>query len=222
MFDLMLISDPFNPDWCAPRCDPELAEEHHREMERQINAENRQQAEDDIRLFLSMVADFIPVLEQGKGASELVTGEDPITEEEASRLWASIGMFGAFGGLLKSIKRFDAPSGPNSGSGAGGEASSRAAPGGRVDLDDVDLSRLSASDRRSVRSLNKRAQEHRQKLENYRRNPDAYDNQGHLANAPTEEIREQIIDGRIQHLENEIDVFESQIFDILQDGGVLD
>jgi hypothetical protein len=74
---------------------------------------------------------------------------------------------------------------------------------------------LSSSQQRSVRSLQRNVEEHQDKLAKYRENPDAYDNQGILKNAPTPEIRQRIIDGRIRHLEAEIGTFKQQINDIL-------
>lgn len=61
--------------------------------------------------------------------------------------------------------------------------------------------------------LQRRLDEHRQKLDDYRRDPDAFDNQGLLRNAPNEEVRNRIIQGRIRHLENEIRAFEKGIRD---------
>lgn len=49
-----------------------------------------------------------------------------------------------------------------------------------------------------------------EKLEAYKANPDAFDNQGILKNA-SPEIRQRIIEGRVRHLENEIQNFRSQI-----------
>jgi hypothetical protein len=74
---------------------------------------------------------------------------------------------------------------------------------------------LSYFQQRSVRSLQRNVEEHQDKLARYRENPDAYDNQGILKNAPTPEIRQRIIDGRIRHLEAEIGTFKQQINDIL-------
>ena len=48
-------------------------------------------------------------------------------------------------------------------------------------------------------------------------NPDAFDNQGLLKNAPTPDIRQKIIDGRIRHLQQEIKAFQDQIDQILGD-----
>ena len=58
---------------------------------------------------------------------------------------------------------------------------------------------LTTSEQRAVRSLERRVAEHQVKLDAYRANPDAFDNLGILGRAPTPEIRESIINGRIQH-----------------------
>jgi hypothetical protein len=79
---------------------------------------------------------------------------------------------------------------------------------------DDSLEGLTPSEQRSVSSLRKRIEEHQAKLEEYRTNPDAVDNQGFLRNAPTEEIRQRIIRGRIRHLEKEIETFQKNINDI--------
>jgi hypothetical protein len=77
-------------------------------------------------------------------------------------------------------------------------------------------SELSLSEQRAVASLQQRIVEHQQKLSDYIRNPDAFDNLGFLKNAPTPEIRERIIQGRINHLNQEINAFQNQINQILQ------
>lgn len=59
--------------------------------------------------------------------------------------------------------------------------------------------------------LRKQIEKHRQKLTEYIKNPDAFDNQGYLKNAPTPEIRERSIQGRIKHLEQEINAFEKAL-----------
>jgi hypothetical protein len=66
----------------------------------------------------------------------------------------------------------------------------------------------------SIKSLRARLAEHRQKLAAYRANPDAYDNQGRLRNASSPELRQKIINSRIEHLENEIRAFEKNIRDL--------
>ena len=54
---------------------------------------------------------------------------------------------------------------------------------------------------RAIRSLEKRIAEHQIKLDNYLRNPDAHDNLGHLQNAPNQQVRDAIIQGRVNHLQ---------------------
>lgn len=77
---------------------------------------------------------------------------------------------------------------------------------------------LTTSEQRAVRSLERRIAEHQAKLDAYRANPDAFDNLGILNRAPTPEIRESIINGRIRHLENEISTFKDQILKLLGGG----
>nr|WP_282550463.1 hypothetical protein [Providencia heimbachae] len=52
---------------------------------------------------------------------------------------------------------------------------------------------------------------HEEKLTAYKRNPDAFDNLGHLKNAPNTIARQKIIDGRIRHWEHEIKIFKENI-----------
>lgn len=70
---------------------------------------------------------------------------------------------------------------------------------------------------KAIRSLQKRLDEHREKLAAYRANPDAYDNKGILAGA-SPEVRQRIIEGRVRHLEQEIANFQNQI-NALRGGG---
>jgi hypothetical protein len=62
-----------------------------------------------------------------------------------------------------------------------------------------------------TRGLEKQLQKHLEKLANYRKNPFKYDNKDFLKNAPNDQIRQKIIDGRIRHLENEIKAFRDAI-----------
>lgn len=64
---------------------------------------------------------------------------------------------------------------------------------------------------KGVSKLETRIAEHIKKLEDYKANPDAFDNKGFLKNAPTDEIRERIINGRIKHLEDEIKAFRKAL-----------
>lgn len=76
----------------------------------------------------------------------------------------------------------------------------------------------SGGDSGDTSGLRKQLEEHRNKLEQYRNNPDAFDNRGFLKNAPNEEVRRRIIEGRIRNLERQIRNFEEQIRRIEQGG----
>ncbi len=63
--------------------------------------------------------------------------------------------------------------------------------------------------------LERQLAEHEKKLADYKANPDAHDNQGHLAQAGGDEQRRQkIIDGRIRSLERQIQNFKKLISDL--------
>jgi hypothetical protein len=64
---------------------------------------------------------------------------------------------------------------------------------------------------KSIKSWKEELQAHEDKLAAYIADPDAFDNKGFLKNAPTPEIRQRIIDGRIRHLNEEIENFKKQI-----------
>ncbi|MFF2008105.1 RHS repeat-associated core domain-containing protein [Streptomyces sp. NPDC058195] len=64
---------------------------------------------------------------------------------------------------------------------------------------------------KSIESYQKLIEEHEVKLRDYLANPDAYDNKGFLKNAPSEEVRQRIIDGRTRHLKKEIQTFHENI-----------
>ena len=65
---------------------------------------------------------------------------------------------------------------------------------------------------KAARSLEKQIAKHEEKLQNYKNDPDAFDNDGRLRAAGDDAARRQsIIDGRIQHLQHEIDTFKDQI-----------
>ena len=72
---------------------------------------------------------------------------------------------------------------------------------------------------KSISSLEARIAEHQAKIAAYKRNPDAFDPKGFLENAPTPEIREQIIRGRIKHLETEVRGWQKQIEDLRKEMG---
>jgi hypothetical protein len=70
---------------------------------------------------------------------------------------------------------------------------------------------LSKSQLKSISSLEKRAAEHEAKLSEYIKDPMKFDNQNFLKNAPTDAIREGIIQSRIEHLQQEINTFKNNI-----------
>lgn len=76
-------------------------------------------------------------------------------------------------------------------------------------------SRLSKSDYKAAKSQYKKMVEHIEKLENYKQNPLKFDNQGLLQNTTSQQLREKIIQGRIKHLETEIQAFYNNIVKIL-------
>lgn len=76
-------------------------------------------------------------------------------------------------------------------------------------------SRLSRSDYKAAKSNYQRMLEHVEKLEKYKKDPLAFDNQGILRNAPSEQVRRQIIEARIAHLEREIQTFYNNILKII-------
>jgi hypothetical protein len=61
------------------------------------------------------------------------------------------------------------------------------------------------------KGLEKQLEAHKKKLEDYKNNPDAFDNKGHLKNANDTAAREKIIQGRIKKLEAQIKNFEEQL-----------
>ena len=70
---------------------------------------------------------------------------------------------------------------------------------------------LTKAELKSISSWEKELENHKAKLEEFIKNPDAFDNKNFLKNAPNTEVRQKIIDGRIKHLKNEIGNFEKQI-----------
>jgi RHS repeat-associated protein len=67
---------------------------------------------------------------------------------------------------------------------------------------------------RSERSLERNVAEHKEKLADYRRNPDAMDNQGRLANARSPAERQQIIQGRERALQQQITKNENELLKV--------
>lgn len=58
--------------------------------------------------------------------------------------------------------------------------------------------------------------EHIQKLLDYQRDPYAYDNKGILENAPSDDIREKIIQGRIDQLIKQINKQKGELEKVLE------
>lgn len=57
--------------------------------------------------------------------------------------------------------------------------------------------------------------EHEEKLRKYMTDPMSMDEKGLLKNAPCDEVRKRIIEGRIKHLKKEIATFRSNIAKLL-------
>lgn len=68
----------------------------------------------------------------------------------------------------------------------------------------AEASSLSAVEQKSINSLEAQIEKHTAKLEAYKADPWANDNAGRLAGAPSQEIQQTIIQGRISKLELEI------------------
>jgi len=75
--------------------------------------------------------------------------------------------------------------------------------------------KLSKHDYKKVKSEYEQLLDHVNKLEKYKANPLKYDNKGILQNAPNDQIRQQIINGRILKLEREIQTFYNNIIKTL-------
>jgi len=101
------------------------------------------------------------------------------------------------------------------------ESSSSAADGGNPQRnrlrDEIERakSHLSKKDYKAAKSNYRRMLEHIEKLKKYKQDPLKFDNQGLLKNAPSEQIRQKIIDARVAHLEQEIQTFYNNIFKII-------
>jgi hypothetical protein len=68
---------------------------------------------------------------------------------------------------------------------------------------------------KSKQSLENNVEEHKQKLEDYKADPDAHDNKGLLKNA-TPEVREKIINGRIKELNDQIHKNQGQLNKVIE------
>ncbi|MBO9675256.1 MAG: RHS repeat-associated core domain-containing protein [Sphingobacteriaceae bacterium] len=73
-----------------------------------------------------------------------------------------------------------------------------------------EVSLLTGSEEKSIRSLEKQIVEHTEKLEQYKADPMKFDNNGTLGNT-SKELQEKIINGRVKKLEKEIQKFKDNI-----------
>jgi hypothetical protein len=73
--------------------------------------------------------------------------------------------------------------------------------------------RLSTQAQRSIRSWESEMAAHRQKLEAYKANPDAFDNKGFLKNAPSLEIRERLSILELIILNTRSEMFRSKLME---------
>jgi len=73
--------------------------------------------------------------------------------------------------------------------------------------------KLSPSQTRAINGLRKQIVEHKRKLKDFKRNPDAHDNKG-ILKGKDPKTREAIIKARIRNLENQIKTFKKDIEDI--------
>lgn len=76
---------------------------------------------------------------------------------------------------------------------------------------------------KSKESYEKLIEEHQKKLDDYIKDPYAHDNKGILENAPNQEIRDKIIQGRIDALQKQINKQQGElekIIDLLRERGV--
>ncbi|MBX4134230.1 hypothetical protein JMI89_11395 [Frischella sp. Ac48] len=70
---------------------------------------------------------------------------------------------------------------------------------------------LSVSEKRAIKALEEQIQLHEKKLKEYIKDPYSFDNKDFLKNAPNDEVRQNIINSRIKHLEHEINTFKKNI-----------
>jgi hypothetical protein len=74
---------------------------------------------------------------------------------------------------------------------------------------------LTKSQLKSISSLESQITKHQTKLAEYIKDPMKFDNKGFLKNAPNDEVRQKIIQSRIDHLNQEIQTFQNNIQKIL-------
>jgi len=81
-----------------------------------------------------------------------------------------------------------------------------------ADNKDIDFDKMATSDKKAVRTLKKRIEEHKIKLEEFKKNPTIREG---MENLPEETIKKQQ-ERRMLHLEREIKAFEKNIDDIVK------
>jgi len=77
------------------------------------------------------------------------------------------------------------------------------------------VTKLTNSQLKAIALYKRRIIEHEIKLANYIKDPLKFDNLGYLKNEPSEIVKEKIIQTRINHLTNEIQIFKNNIEKIL-------
>ncbi len=74
---------------------------------------------------------------------------------------------------------------------------------------------LGKSELKSIASFERQIVKHQSKLAEYIKDPLKFDNKGFLKNAPSDAVRQKIIQSRINHLNTEIQTFQNNIQKIL-------
>ena len=78
-----------------------------------------------------------------------------------------------------------------------------------------EISTLTKSELKAISSFEKQISSHEDKLQKYIADPFKFDNQGILKNAPSDAVRQKIINSRINHLNHEISTFQNNINKII-------
>ncbi|RCR65962.1 hypothetical protein [Larkinella punicea] len=68
---------------------------------------------------------------------------------------------------------------------------------------------------KSISSLESQIAKHQSKLDEYIKDPMKFDNKGFLKNAPNDAVRQKIVESRINHLKQEIQIFKNNIQKII-------
>lgn len=93
-----------------------------------------------------------------------------------------------------------------------------AKPGCKTNCDKPNpyTSRTREQNLKSKKSYEDLIAEHKKKLEDYRRNPGAHDNDGRWTNAPTPEIRQKIYEGRLKALGDQITKQQGELAKVIE------